>query len=207
MKFKRILLADDHQILVDGIRNMLPENEYEYIESASNGKEALDIIKTRMIDVLITDIRMPEMTGQELIKEVRKHSPQTKIIVLSMAEDKSTVLECVDLGVDAYITKNISKDDLFRALKQLEKNKFYLSDELAGILVEKVNHLKEDSLLTPREKEVLTLVVDEKTNKQIAGMLFVSERTVESHRRNIYRKTGQESLVGLIKYALENSII
>lgn len=207
MNNKSILLVDDHQILVDGIRNLLPADEYFIAGAVNSATEALSLMKVKEIDILITDIMMPGMDGIELIKEAKKINPELKIIVLSMSDDKSTVLDSIQLGVNAYITKNICQTDLFMALRQLEEGKFYLSNELAGILVEKVNSAGQSPVLTPRETEILSLVVDEMSNKMIADKLFISERTVETHRKNIYRKTGQETLVGLIKFALEHQLI
>ncbi len=207
MNNKRILLVDDHQILVDGMKNLIPADSYEIAGGVTNAEEALRMINTSHIDIMITDIMMPGMSGIELIREVKRVSPQTRIIILSMSDDKSTVLECIQLGVNAYITKNINRNDLLRALDHINQNKFYLSHELASILVDKVNENDQAPMLTPRETEILSLVVDELSNKQIAERLFISERTVESHRKNIYRKTGQETLVGLIKFAIDNRLI
>lgn len=203
----RILIVDDHKVLVDGIKNIIPKDQYEIIAGVTKAEEALQVLHDTEIDILITDIRMPTMNGIELIKEVKKHHPKIKIIILSMSDEKSTVLDCIQLGVNAYITKNMCHNDLSVALKHLKEDKFYLSNELAGILVRKVNEPDKPNMLTPREKEILNLIVDELTNREIAERLFISERTVESHRKNIYRKTGQESLVGLIKFALEYSIV
>lgn len=207
MSSKRILLVDDHQILIDGIRNLIPQESFEIISAVTSAEEALAIIRSQDVDILITDIRMPGMSGIELVKQVKRISPATQIIILSMSDDKSTVLECINLGVNAYITKNICRDDLLRALNRLNEGKFYLSDELAEILVDRLNQAGQPSMLTPREKEILSLVAGEFSNKQIAEKLFISERTVETHRKNIYRKTGQETLVGLIRFALDHELI
>ncbi len=207
MSSKRILLVDDHQILIDGIRNLIPHESFEIISAVTSAEEALAIIRSQDIDILITDIRMPGMNGIELVKQVKRISPSTQIIILSMSDDKSTVLECINLGVNAYITKNICHDDLLRALNRLNEGKFYLSDELAEILVDRLNQAGQPAMLTPREKEILSLVAGEYSNKQIAEKLFISERTVETHRKNIYRKTGQETLVGLIRFALDHELI
>lgn len=207
MKKQRVLLVDDHKILIDGIRNMLPEEKFELIDGVSSAFEAVEIFKVKVIDILITDIQMPGMTGIELIQKVKVLSPATKIIVLSMFTDKSTVMDCIHLGVNAYITKNISQRELLRALESLSKEKFYLSEELADVLVDSINHVSTNSLLTPREQEILVLVAEELSNKEIAARLFISERTVESHRKNIYRKTGRKSIVGLVRYAIDKQLI
>lgn len=206
MEKKTILMVDDHKILIEGIRNMLPDDKFVIVDGTTSAFEALEIIKTCSIDILITDIRMPGMNGIELIKTIRELNLDIKIIVLSMFNDKYTVIECVQLGIDAYISKNISCNELLKALEKITENKYYFSDEFSDMIVKEINQKNTNSILTPREKEILALVANEFSNSEIADKLFISERTVESHRKNIYRKTGQETLVGLIKYAIDNNL-
>ncbi|MCD4791815.1 MAG: response regulator transcription factor [Bacteroidales bacterium] len=203
----KILIVDDHQILIDGIKGLIPCNEFEIAGEASCYNTAVEMLKGKDIDIIISDIQLPGKTGIELIKEVKQQYPDIKIIVLSMHNEKSIVLKAVKLGINAYLLKNISQEQLLKALYSVLENKFYISEEIAGILVEQAQDNSPRKLLTKRELEILKLIADEKSNRQIADTLFISERTVESHRKNIFRKTNTKTVVGLIKYAVDNLLI
>ncbi|MCK4664267.1 MAG: response regulator transcription factor [Bacteroidales bacterium] len=203
----KILIVDDHQILIDGIKGLLPCDEFEIAGEAYDYNTALEILKGKDVDIIISDIQLPGKNGIELIKDVKQQYPDIKIIVLSMHNEKSIVQEAIKLGVNAYLLKNISQEQLLKALHLVLENKFYISEEIADILVEQVQENSPSKLLTQRELEILKLIAKEKSNRQIADSLFISERTVESHRKNIFRKTNTKTVVGLIKYAIENLLI
>jgi len=207
VKTYSVLLADDHQILLDGLRSLIENSKsFEVKNMASNGMDALNFLKKTDYDILVTDYEMPGLTGLELVKAARKLQPEIKIFVLSMHDDPAVVREMLREGANAYILKKDSHRSLSDALQKVVDGKRFLSDEVSEILI----HADEEAdkgALTARETEVLRLVAKEFNSRQIAEILFISERTVETHRKNILRKTGASNLVGLIKYAYANNLI
>ena len=207
MDFLKLLLVDDHQILIDGIKNMLEDSDNYIIIEAESSVSAMEILNNSKIDIIITDIQMPEEDGIELIKKVKKIYPDIKIVVLSMHDEKSIVMEAINLGVNAYLLKNISQKKLITALEKVQAGAFYISEEISHIIIESINMRNKGKLLSDRELEILKLISKELSNKKIADKLFISERTVESHRKNIFAKTNTKTVVGLIKYAIKNKLI
>lgn len=211
----RILIADDHQMMIDGIISLIRhEKQFQVVATALNGKEALEKTEKLKPDVLLADISMPEMDGIELTKYVRKNLPAIKIIILTMHNEKGVVREILDAGAHGYILKNCGKEELIEALNTVAKGKSYYSSQVVDTMIEALkNPLSEKTtspvadVLTVREKEILKLVAEENTTAEIAKKLFLSERTVETHRKNLLRKTGVKNIVGLIKYAFERKII
>ena len=173
---------------------------------ASGGTEALNFLKKTEYDILVTDYEMPGITGLQLVKAARTLQPEIKIIVLSMHDDPSVVKEMLREGVNGYILKKDSHRTLEEGLKKVMEGKRFLSDDISEILIH-ANDEEEKGPLTSRETEVLRLVAKEFNSRQIAEILFISERTVETHRKNILRKTGASNLVGLVKYAYANNLI
>lgn len=203
----RLLVVDDHQILIDGLYNMLQDTPYQIINKAQNSEQALEILETEQVDIIICDLQMPGTSGLDLIRTIRKKYPRLKIIVLSMHDEKGIVSEAIKLGISAYLLKNISQQKLIYALEKATEDKFYISEELTDVLGDIISKKSPRELLTVRERQILKLIVNEMTNKEIAGNLFISERTVETHRKNIFRKTKTKSLVGLIKFTIDNKLI
>ena len=200
-------MVDDHQILIDGIKNILEEKEFIIVAEALDSRSALEFLEKHPVEIIITDISMPGEDGIELIKKVKKLYPEIKIIVLSMHEEKGIVQDAIQLGVNGYLLKNITQQQLLHAIQRVKENKFYISEEIAHILVENIHDKTDTRLLSKRELEILKLIAREYSNKHIAETLFISERTVETHRKNIFRKTNTHTVVGLIKYAIENKLI
>jgi two-component system, NarL family, nitrate/nitrite response regulator NarL len=209
LKGNRIVLVDDHKLMIDGLRNMLTDNNFVIIGEASDVINAMEIINRQsdIIDFLITDIQLPGDNGLELIRIVKKAHPNIKIIVLSMHDERTVVMEAVALGVNAYLLKNLTQSQFLHAMNVVKSGKFFISEEISYILAEKVNTKSVACLLSEREMEILRLIALEYSNKQIAKALFISERTVESHRKNIFTKTKTKSIVGLIQFALKNELI
>lgn len=205
MKKYSVLLVDDHRILLDGLKSLVSD-PFEVKAIASSGAEALTLIKTNEFDVLITDYEMPGMSGLELVKAARIARPDLKIIVLSMHDDPSVVRELLQLGALGYLLKKNTGTNLSDALHKVIEGKRYLSNEIAEMLIYAPQE-EEKSELTAREIEILKLVSKEYNSRQISEILSISERTVETHRKNILRKTGATNLVGLIKYAFANKLI
>lgn len=206
MKKYSVLLVDDHRMLLDGLKSLIVD-PFEVRAIAASGADALTHIKTTEFDVLITDYEMPGINGLELVKAARLAQPEMKIIVLSMHDDPAVVRELLRIGALGYLLKKNTGINLSEALQKVIEGKRYLSNEIAELLIHAPHDEEEKSTLTAREIEILKLVAKEYNSRQISEILFISERTVETHRKNILRKTGATNLVGLIKYAFANKLI
>lgn len=208
MKKNSVLLVDDHRILLDGLNFLIESfDSYSVANMASNGAEALELLKQNDYDILISDYEMPGISGLELVKAARKIQPEIKIIILSMHDDPSVVREILREGANGFMLKKDSHRSLREALQKVMEGKRFLSEEISEILINSQGDENEKGLLTSREAEILRLVVKEFNSRQIAEILFISERMVETHRKNILRKTGASNLVGLIKYAYANNLV
>ena len=203
----RILLVDDHAILLDGVKSLL-ENDGRKVEfQANSAEEALSLLKKNPVDLMITDFNMPGMDGLSLIHAVKRLDGNIKIIVLSMHEEVHLVKEILKAGVNGYVLKKDTRSELLKAVSEVEEGNVFLSNDINKMLIVNLQNPDEGRLLTDREREIVKLIAKEYTNKQIAEELFISERTVETHRKNIFKKTGTNSLVGLIKFAYANNLI
>ncbi len=206
MKKHSVLLVDDHRILLEGVKSLI-QHPFEVKATAASGREALELLKNQEFDVLVTDYEMPELTGLELVKAARVAQPDLKIIVLSMHDDPSLVKELLRTGVLGYILKKDTHKNLTDALAKVIEGKRFLSDEIAELLINTSEEEEDRGVLTTREEEILKLITKEFSSRQIAEILFISERTVETHRKNILKKTGATNLVGLVKYAYANKLM
>jgi DNA-binding NarL/FixJ family response regulator len=204
----RIVLADDHGIIVDGVRSILStESDLEVVHTANQAAGILEYLKQHTFDLLITDFSMPEMDGLTLVRSVKRVLPSVKIIVLSMHDEVHLVKEILKSGVEAYVLKKDTQQELLKAIQEVRAGRVYLSSDINKLLIMNLDNPDEGRLLTEREREIVKLIAKEYSNRQIAETLFISERTVETHRKNIFRKTGTNSLVGLIKFAYANNLI
>lgn len=204
----RILLNDDHIVLLDGLKSLLSkEEDIEIIDTANTAEKTLEKLSLYRPDLLITDYNLPDSDGLSLVTKAKKLYPSLKIIVLSMHEEGHLVKEIIKAGIDAYVLKKDSHTDLLNAIDAVKNGKTYFSSDINKILIQGIHGREEQKLLTDRERQILRLISKEYTNKMIAEELFISERTVETHRKNIFRKTGTNNLVGLIKYAYSNNLI
>lgn len=204
----KIFLTDDHAILLSGLIKILAlEEDIEVVGSAKSLQETYDKLTRVTPDILITDYNLPDGDGLSLIRKVKRKYPSIKVIVLSMHDEAHLVQEVLKEGVFGYLLKKDSHTELINAVRAASKGQVYLSSDINKLLIQGLHGLNDQKLLTDREREVLTLIAQEMTNKQIAEELFISERTVETHRKNIFRKTQTHNLVGLIKYAYANNLI
>jgi two-component system nitrate/nitrite response regulator NarL len=205
---KKIFIVDDHQMVIDGLRLMIEGFEgFDIVGESNHPEQALDMLKTNEVDILLTDVSMPGMSGIELTRQVKKAHPQIKVLALSMFGDSQVITEMVDAGVSGYILKNTGKQELVEALNRLAAGQNYFAQDITLQLSRSYKQGHEESRLTDREIEIICLIEKDLNNKQIAGQLFISERTVETHRKNILRKTNTQTVVGLLKYAYERKII
>ena len=196
-------------MLIDGLKALLSGEPHLSII----GQNTLPIVAAKEIaelcpDIVLTDINMPEMDGIELTKQIKKTNPSIKIIALSMFGERETISDMLKAGVSAYILKNTGKQELLNAIEKVSKGETFFSDDVSAEMARTspVNDTKEISL-SLREIEVVELIAQEYTNAKIAEALFISERTVETHRKNIFRKTDTKSVIGLLKYCVDKRII
>lgn len=204
----KIYLTDDHAILLGGLIKILStEEDFEVVGSAGTVKKTLEELTQKDVDLLITDYNLPDDDGLTLVRRVKQKYPAMKIIVLSMHDEAHLIKEVLKEGVDGYILKKDSHHELVNAVRAVKDDKVYLSSDVNTMLMRGLNSNTEQKLLTDREREILQLIAKEYTNRQMAEELFISERTVETHRKNIFRKTGTNNLVGLIKFAYANNLI
>lgn len=208
-----ILAVDDHQMFIDGIKALLrKEARFDIAYEANSGQEALDLIaaNTDSIDLVMTDISMPGMTGVELTKAIKEQYPELKVLVLSMYDDSEIVNEIVMAEAEGYILKNTGKQELVAALERISDNGTFYSDHIVEVMMRSMKQEKKkeevSAVLTERELEIVQLICSEKSSEEIAGELYISKRTVDTHRRNILGKIGVNTLVGLIKFAYKSGI-
>ncbi|RKR81122.1 LuxR family two component transcriptional regulator [Mucilaginibacter gracilis] len=201
----KIFIVDDHYLILQGLSSLLTDEPgFEVCGLSKDPTEVLALLETARPDILLTDISMPVLSGAELTTLVLKKYPRIKVIALSMYNEPKTVNEMVEAGVSGYLLKATSKAQLIQALKTVANGRTYFTAEIQDAF----NHNENPaSRFTSREIEILRLIVKENSNKQIAQKLFISERTVETHRRNILRKTDAVNTVGMVRYAYENKII
>ena len=212
MKIK-VLLADDHQILREGLRAML-EKEYniEVLGEAADGREALSLIREKTPDVIVMDITMPGLNGVEATRQIRSEFPQIKVVALSMHDDKRFVLNMLKAGASAYLLKDGGFKEVVKAVNAVMANKTYLSPDVTDVVLTdylKNLNLQEASvfaLLSPREREVLQLIAEGKTTLQIADVMHVSAKTIETHRHHIMQKLQISSIAELTKYAIREGL-
>jgi DNA-binding NarL/FixJ family response regulator len=211
MKKIKIAIVDDHQIVIDGICALLEDHpNFQIIGSTTSPAQILFLLKEKPVDILLTDIMMPELTGQQLAKKVKEEFPSIKILALSMSGQGDIVNEMInDSDISGYVLKNIGKEELSAAIEKIAAGGIYFSEQVLAELarISNVKKQNEEVHLTQREVEIVRLIEKEMSNKEIADMLFISERTVETHRKNIFRKTKTNSVIGLVKYAYEHRLI
>ena len=213
MKPKKITLAlvDDHQIVIDGLTSLLKgDDKFQFAFATIDSTEVVERLASTPIDILLTDVMMPKLPGNKLAKQVKEKYPDVKILALSMSGQGDLVNEMInDADIAGYVLKNIGKQELITALEKIAAGGIYFSEEVLEELKSTSDRKKQndEAHLTAREVEIIRLIEKEYNNKQIAESLFISERTVETHRKNIFRKTNTNSVIGLVKYAYEHRLI
>ncbi|MCE7996723.1 MAG: response regulator transcription factor [Roseivirga sp.] len=204
----KILLVDDHSILLDGLKKLIEEDDMlSVVDAVGNVPDAIRAIDKHKPELVITDYNLGDDDGLSLVQKTRRLFPDMKFIVLSMHDEAHLVKEILKEGVNGYVLKKDTKEELLEAIYAVRGGKMYMSTEINAMLVKSLYEPDEGKLLTSREREILKLIAQEYSNKMIAEELFISERTVETHRKNIFRKTKTGSLVGLIKFAYANNLI
>jgi two-component system response regulator DegU len=206
-----VVLADDHTVVRNGIKLLLEtEGEIKVIGEANDGLEALEAVKQLQPDVLVIDIRMPNMNGLEATRKLKDYSEKTRALILSMHNDEEYILQSVEVGASGYLLKDTSKDEFLKAIRSIHKGGKYFSGDISNVLINSYLTVKNpgepvqkdseyDYDLTKREKEILQLIYSGVNNKEIADQLKKSIRTIETHRFNIMKKLNVSSVVELLK--------
>ncbi|MDH4320210.1 MAG: response regulator transcription factor [Desulfobulbaceae bacterium] len=210
----RIVLADDHAMIRHGIRKILEDHpQFEVVGEAGDGLGLLEILKKKAPDLIILDISMPKLRGLEAISEARKICPAVKVIILTMHKSTEYVYHAVAAGADSYLLKEDTDRELLTAIEQVRKGSVYISSFLSSEFTADIIRTCRSSgkppseSATTRERQVLKLVAEGKTSKEIADLLFISIRTVEHHRANFMKKLDLKTTADVIKYALEKGYI
>jgi DNA-binding NarL/FixJ family response regulator len=210
-----VLLVDDHKIMRDGIKAILKHSgDFQVVAEAEAGPEAIQICKKQHPDVVIMDIGLPGLNGIETTTEILRHSPDMKIIILSMYDDEHSVVSAIRSGARAFVLKKASDNDLLDALRTVAKGGFYLSPQVSDRLLQRIQSGDLDSkpvpsaveALSPRELQVLRLVAEGKTSKEIAVLLDLGLQTVRSYRKTMMKKLGVSNVAGLTQVALAAGI-
>lgn len=207
-----IIIVDDHEFFRNGLKMVINRLKYaRVIGEASNGSEFLDLLKGKEPDIVLIDIQMPVMNGIEATKRALEVYPDLRIVALTMFDDEEYVQSMIDAGAKGFLLKNITKEVLDQALQAIQSGNNYYSPELWEFFTRKVvrepRQDEEDVQLTRREKEILALICDGLSNKEIADRLSISERTVIGHKSNLLSKTNTKSSVGLLSYAIKNRLV
>jgi DNA-binding NarL/FixJ family response regulator len=212
----RVVVCDDHAIFREGIKQVLAANPHlEVVGEAANGLDALATIKKLQPELVITDITMPEMSGIDLTREVARELPETRVVILSVHSRKTFIMEALKAGARGYVLKDSAGEKLLDAVEAVLAGDCYLDSPVAGHIVEEFVKLPgpqevvgaAGEALTDRERQILILVVEGYSNKQIAEKLFVSPKTVDNHRAKIMAKLGRHDVIGLVKYALGSGLV
>ena len=209
----QVAIADDHTLLRKALGKLIGSfDDYMVLFEADNGREIKNKIAQHVIpDLVLLDVNMPEMDGFETAGWLNKNYPKVKVLALSMFSDEKTIIKMLRLGAKGYILKNIDPDELKNALDSVMKKNFYLSDYISGKIIsglhKDVDRVDEPGPLTQREKDFLRLICTEITYKDIAAKMYVSPRTVDEYRNNLFEKLKVKSRVGLVMYAIRNGLV
>lgn len=228
-----VFIVDDHNIIINGISAMLENvDDVQLIGSANTGKEAIEKIREYEPDIVLMDIKMPEMNGIETTRKLLEADDAPHVLALTMFDDEEYISSMLSAGAKGYILKNTGKEELLRAIRRANEGKSYFSSDVTNTVMERFMTQNKEAAqvdqeldsasgepvrlkprgsheikLTKRELEILKLIASEMTNQEIADKLFISPRTVHSHRRNLMQKVGVKNTVGLVRYAIEQKIV
>lgn len=210
----RVLIADDHKIMLAGLRSLLEkQTDFEVVGEADNGRKAVQMAQEKTPDVVVMDVSMPDLNGIEATMQIIESLPKTRVIALSMHSDKRFVMGMLRAGASGYLLKDCASQELANAIVQVAGGKKYLSPEITGVVIDDflLGGSSEEvttaaSPLSPREREVLQLIAEGWSTKQIASHLYVSIKTIETHRRQIMKKLDLHAIADLTKYAIREGL-
>jgi DNA-binding NarL/FixJ family response regulator len=211
VKAVRILIADDHEIVRHGLRRLLEsQSGWEICGEAASGREAVEKARLLKPDVVILDFSMPEMNGAEAARRILKGSPRTEIVILTMHDTEQLLREVLQTGARGYVLKSDAANDLVTAVNALVQHKRFISPGASGVVVDgflRGVDAETSDRLTPREREIVQLLSEGKSNKEVGSILEISPKTVEAHRANIMHKLNLGSFADLVHYAIRNKIV
>ena len=206
-----IVIADDHGIVRSGLRMLIErQGDMEVVAEADDGVTALETTQALRPDVAVLDVSMPRMTGLQAAREIRAHVPDTRVLLLSMHDDERYFLEGLEAGAAGYVLKRAADTDLIDAVRTVACGRSFLSDDAQRALMDawlEGGLAEPDDPLTPRELEVVKLIAEAYTNRQIAETLKLAEKTVESHRANVLSKLGMRDRVEIVRYAIRRGLV
>jgi DNA-binding NarL/FixJ family response regulator len=206
----KVLIADDHGIVRSGLRLLLDrEPDIEVVAEASDGVEARDLAIRERPDLAILDVRMPKLTGLQATREIREQAPDVAVLILSMHDDERYLFQALQAGASGYVLKRQADEDLLDAVRAVDRGEPFLTPDAQRALIRDVLERGSDQAdeLSPREQEVVKLVAEAHTNREIAEVLHLAEKTVESHRANAMKKLGMRDRVELVRYAIRRGLI
>ena len=210
----KLLLIDDHQVLLDSLRYLFKSiDNIEVVGVLNDSRKVSQFLDTHKVDILVTDLHMPYLSGIDLTLQVRKAHPDLKILLLTMAEDAPHIREALKAGIHGYVLKKTGKEELEKAIEKLMAGKKYYSEavteELAASAEDDYNNARPETIehLTVREIEILKLITQEKSTNEIAEKLFISVSTVETHRGNLMKKLNLKSAIGMVKFAMKHGLV
>jgi DNA-binding NarL/FixJ family response regulator len=206
-----LLLVDDHAIVTDGIKALLNGDDSFVIKGeASNGQVALDMLRVLKIDLVLLDVDMPVLNGTQTLAQIKKEFPQIKVVMLTMHDEKAMINSLLQLGADGYLLKNTSKAELVQSLKRVANDEKFISSDVTAILLQSDAEKARNPLLaqlTEREIEIISLIAQGLSNKEIGERLFISHRTVDTHRTNLMSKLEVHNVAGIVKFAIVNGLL
>ncbi len=211
----KVALADDHKIFRDGIKMSLKNREFlKILWEANDGKDMMHKLRIKIPDVLIMDIRMPEVDGINAIQLIRKEYENLKIIVLSMYDDKEIITRMMEFGANAYLTKTTEPDEIYKAIIGCMNDDFYFNDLVNSAVLLKLQNKRAVRRFYPnavkfseKELKILKLISEDKTTEEISENIFLSPRTIETIRQNMKSKVGAKTIAGLLMYAMRNKLV
>lgn len=212
----KILIADDHTMFVDGMESILEnESDLDVIGRSYDGPSVLEFLKNHKLDLVLLDVNLPDMSGVDVCKEISSYHPEVKVLAISMFNEESFVSEILNNGAKGYILKNTGREELLKAIRTVAAGNSYFSKDVTETIMKGLMNQRKSSgkssshfpKLSRREKEILKLIAREFTTQEIADQLFISLKTVESHRSSLLSKLNARNSVGLIRIALENKLL
>jgi DNA-binding NarL/FixJ family response regulator len=205
----RIVLADDHVLVRQGLKSLLEREGFQVVAEAADGQEALSHVESLQPDVVVMDISMPILNGLNAARQMGRSSPKTKTILLTQHDEAQYIREALDAGVKGYVLKNQIASDLLLAIRQVSRGQVYLSPGVSSAVLEAYRSKSEkfETPLTPRERQVLQLIAEGKSTKDVASLLGISTKTAESHRTRLMQKLDIHETASLVRYAVRHGIV